>query len=329
MISAPHKLCVAPMMERTDRHCRFLLRLFSPNAWLYTEMITAEALARGDRGQLLRFHPSEHPVALQLGGGDVELLAKAARWGATAGYDEINLNVGCPSDRVQAGEFGAALMAMPKKVAAAVIAINEVVDVPVTVKTRLGIDKQDSHIFLKKFVAIVSKAGCRSIMIHARKAWLNGLSPKENREIPPLDYQRVYEIKDEFPELEIVINGGLDTLSKCLAQLTLVDGVMLGRCVYHNPSFLGKLDARIFGDDDLNSSPDDVFQAFLDYMADEMGRGTPLRAMARHLMGLYFGQPGVKRWRRFLGELPNDTKGLKALSQFRGKDFFLTSPKEK
>ena len=304
-------------MERTDRHCRYLLRLFSPNAWLYTEMITAEALIRGSRERFLKFHPNEHPVALQLGGSDAELLAAAAQWGAAAGYDEINLNVGCPSDRVQAGQFGVALMAAPEKVAAAVTAITKEIDIPVTVKTRLGVDKQDSYAFLRKFVATVSEAGCRSIFIHARKAWLNGLSPKENRQIPPLDYQRVYEIKDEFPELEIIINGGLDTLSKCFSQLEFVDGVMLGRCVYQNPSFLGELDARIFSDTPSSFSLERIFQDFLDYMTAEIDQGTPVRAMARHLMGFHAARPGAKRWRQFLGALPNGVDGIEALRQFQ------------
>ena len=304
-------------MERTDRHCRYLLRLFSPNAWLYTEMITAEALIRGSRERFLKFHPNEHPVALQLGGSDAELLAAAAQWGAAAGYDEINLNVGCPSDRVQAGQFGVALMAAPEKVAAAVTAITKEIDIPVTVKTRLGVDKQDSYAFLRKFVATVSEAGCRSIFIHARKAWLNGLSPKENRQIPPLDYQRVYEIKDEFPELEIIINGGLDTLSKCFNQLEFVDGIMLGRCVYQNPSFLGELDARIFSDTPSSFSLERIFQDFLDYMTAEIDQGTPVRAMARHLMGFHAARPGAKRWRQFLGALPNGVDGIEALRQFQ------------
>ena len=317
MEPAVHKLCVAPMMERTDRHCRYLLRLFSPNAWLYTEMITAEALIRGSKERFLKFHSSEHPVALQLGGSDAKLLAVAAQWGAAAGYDEINLNVGCPSDRVQAGQFGAALMAAPEKVAAAVAAITKEIDIPVTVKTRLGVDKQDSYMFLRKFVATVSGAGCRSVFIHARKAWLNGLSPKENRQIPPLDYQRVYEIKDEFPELEIIINGGLDTLSKCFNQLEFVDGIMLGRCVYQNPSFLGELDARIFSDTPSSFSLEGIFQDFLDYMTAEIDQGTPVRAMARHLMGFHAARPGAKRWRQFLGALPNGVDGIEALRQFQ------------
>ena len=190
-------------------------------------------------------------------------------------------------------------------------------NIPVTVKTRLGVDKQDSYTFLRKFVATVSGAGCRSVFIHARKAWLNGLSPKENRQIPPLDYQRVYEIKDEFPELEIIINGGLDTLSKCFNQLEFVDGIMLGRCVYQNPSFLGELDARIFSDTPSSFSLERIFQDFLDYMTAEIDQGTPVRAMARHLMGLHAARPGAKRWRQFLGTLPNGVDGIEALRQFQ------------
>ena len=203
------KISVAPMMERTDRHCRYLLRLLAPNASLYTEMITAVALIRGDRQELLRYDPSEHPLALQLGGSDPAELAEAARYGEDAGYDEINLNVGCPSDRVQAGRFGAALMAAPERVAESIAAMSDAVDVPVTVKTRLGIDDQDSYEFLHGFVGTVAEAGCRTFIVHARKAWLSGLSPKENREIPPLDYARVHRLKEDYPKLEVIINGGL------------------------------------------------------------------------------------------------------------------------
>ena len=222
-------------MERTDRHCRYLLRLFSPNSWLYTEMITAAALVDGGRLDLLEFHPSEHPVALQLGGSDPDKLAQAARLGAAAGYDEINLNVGCPSDRVQSGGFGAFLMAEPMRVAACVTAMSRAVDVPITVKTRLGIDDLDSYDFLYRFVEAITGAGCRTVVVHARKAILSGLSPKENRTIPSLDYERVRRLKSDYPSLEIVLNGGLDNAGKILEQLNFVDGVMLGRHAYNKP----------------------------------------------------------------------------------------------
>ena len=231
---SPYRLCIAPMMDRTDRHFRYLLRLLAPHARLYTEMITARALLHGDVDKLLRFAPAERPVALQLGGSDPAELAAAARIGEAAGYDEINLNVGCPSDRVRSGCFGAVLMLQPDLVAACVSAMREAVHVPVTVKTRLGVDDQDSYEFVQRFISRVAAAGCDTFILHARKAWLSGLSPKQNREIPPLDYGRVYALKREFPALRIVINGGLKTLDASLAQLEHVDGVMLGRIAYQD-----------------------------------------------------------------------------------------------
>ncbi len=305
------------MMARTDRHCRFLLRLLAPNAWLYTEMITALALIRGDHQDLLRYDASEHPLALQLGGSDPDELARAARYGQDAGYDEINLNVGCPSDRVQAGQFGAALMASPGQVAAVVAAMSEAVDVPVTVKTRLGIDDRDSYEFLHDFVGAVSHSGCRTIIVHARKAWLNGLSPKENREIPPLDYSRVHRLKADYPRLEIIINGGLTTEEQILEQLEYVDGVMLGRHAYQDPYLLARLDRILFVDVPLPSR-ETVLAAYLPYLENEMSTGTSLKTMTRHLMGLYAAQPGGRRWRRFLSELPHGDKGLAALRRHVG-----------
>ena len=235
------------MMDRTDRHLRYLLRLLAPRARLYTEMITARALLHGAADRLLRFDPAEHPVALQLGGSDPGELAAAARLGAAAGYDEINLNVGCPSDRVQAGCFGAALMLEPARVAECVGAMRAAVAVPVTVKTRLGVDDHDSYEFARDFIAEVAAAGCTTFIVHARKAWLKGLSPKQNREIPPLDYGRVHRLKREFPALRIVINGGLVTLEDSVAQLAHVDGVMIGRAAYQDSWLVARLDARLFG----------------------------------------------------------------------------------
>jgi len=302
------------MMERTDRHCRFLLRLLAPNAWLYTEMITAVALIRGDRHELLRYDASEHPLALQLGGSDPAELAEAACYGEDAGYDEINLNVGCPSDRVQAGRFGAALMAAREKVADSVAAMSDAVNVPVTVKTRLGIDDQDSYEFLHGFVGTVAAAGCLTFIIHARKAWLKGLSPKENREVPPLDYARVHRLKKDYPQLEIVINGGLMGEQQIVEQLEHVDGVMLGRHAYHDPYLLAKLDRTLYGGAPLPSR-ESVLAAFLPYLQDEIRRGTSLKSMTRHLMGLYAAQPGGRRWRRFLSELPHGEEGFAALRE--------------
>ncbi len=307
----PHKLCVAPMMERTDRHCRYLLRLIAPNAWVYTEMITATALVHGDSERFLRFDSSEHPVALQLGGSDPELLAAAARLGEAAGYDEINLNVGCPSPRVKAGRFGVALMLEPALVAACVEAMQSAVGIPVTVKCRTGVDDRDDYAFLREFVRHVVDAGSRSLFVHARKAWLSGLSPKENRTIPPLDYARVHRLKADFPELEIVLNGGLDTVPAALRELAHVDGIMLGRTAYAEPMLMGELDARIFAEG-IHEPRAAVAEAYLEYVESELAAATPLRVMTRHLMGLYAHQPGARRWRRGLGELVDGKAGLKA-----------------
>ena len=301
-------IAVAPMMERTDRHCRYLLRLISPETRLYTEMITAAALVQGGRLHLLEFHPSEHPVALQLGGSDPGELAQAAVLGAAEGYDEINLNVGCPSDRVQSGRFGAALMAEPERVAACLRAMMEVVDVPVTVKTRTGIDDLDSYEFLHGFVGAVDEAGCRTVIIHARKAILSGLSPKQNRQIPPLDYERVYRLKSDYPALRIILNGGLDSKAGVLDQAALVDGVMLGRHAYGNPWVLAELDTRL-GRRPGVSSREAVLRDYLGYVGRELKRGTSLKAMTRHLVGLYTGRPGARAWRRFLSELPPGEAG--------------------
>ena len=303
-----YKLCVAPMMDRTDRHLRYLLRLMAPHARLYTEMITARALLHGDAERLLRFAELEHPVALQLGGSEADELAAAARIGVAHGYDEINLNVGCPSDRVQAGCFGAALMLCPTRVAECVRAMRAAVDVPVTVKTRLGVDHHDSYEFVRDFVAEVAAAGCTTFIVHARKAWLSGLSPKENREIPPLDYGRVHRLKREFPALTVIINGGFTTLAATVAQLHSVDGVMIGRAAYQDSWLLARIDERLFG----QAAPDesDVLARFERYIASELERGTPLRAMTRHLLGMRSGRAGGRRWRRGLGELNDGSRGL-------------------
>jgi tRNA-dihydrouridine synthase A len=303
-----YKLSVAPMMDRTDRHLRYLLRLIAPHARLYTEMITARALLHGDAERLLRFDGAEHPVALQLGGSEPDELARAARMGAAAGYDEINLNVGCPSDRVQAGCFGAALMLEPTRVAQCVQAMRAAVEVPVTVKTRLGVDHHDSYEFVRDFLAEVAAAGCSTFVVHARKAWLSGLSPKENREIPPLDYARVHRLKREFPALTIVINGGFVTLADSVAQLEHVDGVMLGRAAIQDSWLLARIDEHLFGGPAPSESA--VLEAFERYVARELERGTPLRAMTRHLLGMRSGRAGGRRWRRGLGELNDGSRGL-------------------
>ena len=305
-------IAVAPMMERTDRHCRYLLRLISPGSRLYTEMITSATLVQGGRLNLLDYHPSEHPVALQLGGSDPGELARAAALGAAVGYDEINLNVGCPSDRVQSGCFGAALMAEPDKVATCLAAMMGAVEVPVTVKTRTGIDRLDSYEFLYGFVGAVAEAGCRTVIIHARKAILSGLSPKQNRQVPPLDYDRVYRLKSDFPALKVILNGGIDSEAKVLDQFGRVDGVMLGRHAYSNPWFLAELDSKL-GRRHGVSSREAALRAFLHYMGGELQRGTSLKAMTRHLVGLFTGRPGARAWRRFLSELPAGEAGHDAL----------------
>ena len=296
----PWTLCVAPMMDWTDRRCRYFHRLLGPHARLYTEMVTAEALVRGARAHLLAYDPSEHPVALQLGGAEPAELAQAARHGEQAGYDEINLNVGCPSDRVQSGRFGACLMREPERVADCVRAMREAVSVPVTVKCRIGVDDQDDDKDLFAFAAHMVDAGVRVLIVHARKAWLEGLSPKQNREIPPLNYPRVYRLKREFPDLWVIINGGIAGLDAVREHLRQVDGVMLGRLAYHDPSALARIDAALFGSEP--PAREDVLQRMRPYIEAECARGVRLVSITRHLLGLYHGQPGGKAFRRVLSE---------------------------
>jgi tRNA-dihydrouridine synthase A len=296
------------MMDRSDRHFRFLTRLLAPHALLYTEMITARALLRGDAQRLLRFDVAEHGVALQLGGSEPDELAAAARLGEGEGYDEINLNVGCPSDRVQAACFGAALMLDAPRVADCVAAMRAAVRVPVTVKTRLGVDSHDSYEFVHRFLTTVSAAGCETFVVHARKAWLQGLSPKENREVPPLDYARVHRLKRDFPALAIVINGGLVDLQGTLEQLSAVDGVMLGRAAYQDPWLVAALDSALYGGE--VPTLERVLEAFVPYVEREVAAGTPLRSVTRHLLGLRAGQAGGRRWRRELSELVDGDAGL-------------------
>ena len=295
-------ISVAPMMDWTDRHCRYFLRLFSPRVRLYTEMIVAQAILRGDRQRLLAFDPAEHPVALQLGGSDPALLAEAAAAGAAAGYDEINLNVGCPSDRVQEATFGACLMLRPRQVADCVRAMQAAVSVPVTVKCRIGIDDRDDWAFLREFVAAIADAGCGTVIVHARKAILKGLSPKQNREIPPLDYPRAWRVKREFPALAVVVNGGLRTVAQVQEQLAHADGVMLGREAYHNPWLLPALHQSIHGDGHEPPELERVAASMRAYSERETARGTPLRAVTRHLFGLFAGRSGARAWRRALSE---------------------------
>jgi tRNA-dihydrouridine synthase A len=297
-----HRFCVAPMMDWTDRHCRYFLRLFTKHTLLYTEMVTTGALLYGDAERFLRFNAAEQPVALQLGGSDPDELAKAAIMGEQAGYQEINLNSGCPSDRVQRGKIGACLMAEPTLVAECMAAMKEAVAIPVTIKCRIGIDEIDSLEHLSHFVETVSATGCHCFIIHARIAVLAGLSPKQNREIPPLDYERVFAIKERFPDLEIVINGGIKTLEESRHLLENVDGVMIGREAYQNPNLLARVDQQLFDSDYPVMSQEDVLAQFIDYAKNELRQGTALKNMTRHVLGLFQGQPGAKRFRRYLSE---------------------------
>ncbi|MFP6697892.1 MAG: tRNA dihydrouridine(20/20a) synthase DusA [Alphaproteobacteria bacterium] len=297
-----HKFSVAPMMEWTDRHERYFLRQISRRALLYTEMVTAEAVIHGDRERLLGFSASEHPIALQLGGADPGRMALAAEVGQEYGYDEVNINVGCPSDRVQSGRFGACLMGEAEVVAASVRAMAQATDLEITVKSRIGIDDQDSYDFLRGFVEVVAAAGCKTFIVHARKAILSGLSPKQNREIPPLDYDRVYRLKADYPQLEIVINGGIETLAQCQDHLDHVDGVMVGRVAYQSPYMLAGVDRGIYGDAAAQASREDLVHAMLPYIKEQMARGVRLNAISRHMLGLYHGQPGARAWRRYISE---------------------------
>jgi tRNA-dihydrouridine synthase A len=295
-----HKFCIAPMMEWTDRYCRALHRLLTRHARLYTEMVTAEAIIRGERARLIGFDSFEHPVALQLGGAEPARLAEAARIAESFGYDEINLNVGCPSDRVQSGRFGACLMREPALVAECVAAMQGAVAMPVTVKCRLGVDDQDPEESLRALIAACAAAGVSTFIVHARKAWLKGLSPKENRDVPPLDYELVYRIKRDNPDLTVVVNGGIATMDDAARHLESVDGVMMGRAAYQSPAVLAEIDARFFG-----GAPRDVnlaVDAYVSFVERRLTQGVPLNAMTRHMLGLFNGRPGARLFRRHLSE---------------------------
>ncbi|HEU4620793.1 MAG TPA: tRNA dihydrouridine(20/20a) synthase DusA [Burkholderiaceae bacterium] len=297
-----HRLCVAPMMEWTDRHCRFFHRLLSPHARLYTEMVTTGALIHGDVDRHLRFHETEHPVALQLGGSEPADLALCAKRAAQYGYDEINLNCGCPSERVQRGAFGACLMAEPLLVRDCVQAMADAVDIPVTVKHRIGIDKTESYEFVRDFVGTVAQGGAQTFIVHARNAWLKGLSPKENREVPPLRYEFARQLKRDFPALTIVVNGGLTQTHEIGEQLQSVDGVMIGREAYHHPYMLAIWEAEFFGADALPSRAN-VVEKMARYIENEQAKhGTHLRSVVRHMLGLYNGLPGARRFRQILSD---------------------------
>lgn len=293
------------MMDWTDRHDRYFLRLITRRTLLYTEMVPVQALAHGDPARWLSFDPAEKPLALQLGGAEPAALAHAAQLAATFGFDEVNLNLGCPSDRVQQARFGACLMAEPALVARLYRAMAEATALPVTVKTRIGIDEQDSYDELAAFVGRIAEAGCRSFTIHARKAWLSGLSPKQNRDVPPLDYERVYRLKRDFPQLEIVVNGGILSLDQAESALSFVDGAMIGRAAYQTPYVLAEADRRFFGETQALPRREEIARALVPYLARLGAEGVPVKVVTRHVLGLFNGLPGARAWRRSLSELDN------------------------
>jgi tRNA-dihydrouridine synthase A len=298
-----HRFCVAPMLDWTDSRCRYFHRLLSKNALLYTEMVTTGALIHGNSQRFLQFDAAEHPIALQLGGSNPQDLATCARMAEEFGYDEVNLNVGCPSDRVQNGRFGACLMAEPQLVGDCVAAMQAVVKIPVTVKTRIGIDERDSYEELTNFVKTVADAGCETFIIHARKAWLKGLSPKENREVPPLRYDVVFDLKNDFPQLEIILNGGVTTLEQSAELLNAVDGVMVGREAYQNPYLLAGVDNILFGDNSPIPSREQIIQALSPYIQMQLqNKDVRLNSISRHILGLFHGEYGARLWRRYLSE---------------------------
>jgi tRNA-dihydrouridine synthase A len=305
MIDTPkisRRFCVAPMLDCTDRHERYLARLISKNTVLYTEMITTGALLFGHKPRFLDFDQSEHPVALQLGGSEPDAMTKSAELVQEWGYDEVNINVGCPSDRVQSGSFGACLMQTPQLVADNVKQMQASVDIPVTIKCRIGVDEQEPRDALWALVDASAKAGCKTFLVHARKAWLKGLSPKKNRDVPPLDYDLVYELKADFPELEIVINGGINTIEDSLEHLKHVDGVMMGREAYSNPYIMARVDQEIYGDKDVPRTRDDVLAEYIKYTEQRLQNGSRLNHLSKHIVGLYHGEPRSRLWRRHISQ---------------------------
>ncbi|HET9024043.1 MAG TPA: tRNA dihydrouridine(20/20a) synthase DusA [Burkholderiaceae bacterium] len=296
------RFCVAPMMDWTDRHCRYFHRQLTARARLYTEMVTTGALLQGDPRRHLAFEAEEQPVALQIGGSEPDELARAARLGERWGYDEINLNCGCPSERVRRGAFGACLMTEPRLVVDGVKAMLDVVDIPVTVKHRVGVDQQEDYGFVRDFVGALAEAGCRVFIVHARSAWLKGLSPKENRQVPPLRYEVVRRLKADFPALVFVLNGGLSSLDAVQDELAHVDGVMLGRAAYHDPWLLADVDRRFFAEEGPVASREEVVERMAAYLRRETARGTAPRHIVRHMLGLYHGVRGARQWRRELSD---------------------------
>lgn len=294
---------VAPMLDWSDTHCRYFHRLLSQHAVLYTEMVTTGALLHNKNPErFLQFNHEEHPLALQLGGSNPADLSTCAKMVEDYGYDEVNLNVGCPSDRVQNGSFGACLMLEPARVAECIAAMQQAVKIPVTVKSRIGVDERDSYPELHEFISLVAAAGCETFIIHARKAWLSGLSPKENRDIPPLRYDVVYQLKQDFPDLEVILNGGITTLETSREILHQVDGVMLGREVYHNPYILAKVDQQIFGQNTPVKTRAEVVLALIPYIQQQLAQGVRFNSISRHILGLFHGENGARGWRRYLSE---------------------------
>ncbi|MFI0398148.1 MAG: tRNA dihydrouridine(20/20a) synthase DusA [Thiolinea sp.] len=302
MTSLNRRFTVAPMLDWTDKHCRYFHRLLTKHAVLYTEMVTTGAILHGQAERYLSFNQAEHPLALQLGGSEPNEMTQCATIAADFGYNEVNINVGCPSERVQKGAFGACLMAEPQLIADCVASMQAKISIPVTVKNRIGIDDQDDYEGLHQFISTVAAAGCKTFIIHARKAWLKGLSPKENREIPPLCYELVYQIKREFPELEIIINGGITSLSACQEHMQHVDGVMVGREAYHNPWLLAEVDTVIYGDKPQSDDRYTVLEAMLVYIEQQEAAGVRVSHIGRHILGLFQGLPGARQWRRHLSE---------------------------
>lgn len=311
--------CIAPMMDRTDRHFRYLMRLLAPHAWLFTEMVATGAVLHGNASKFLGFDKKEHPVALQLGGSDSENLAQCAVMAESQGYDEVNLNVGCPSSRVSAGRFGACLMKEPERVAECISAMQARTDIPISVKCRIGVDRQDSPEDLHRFVATVAEAGCRIFYVHARKAMLSGLSPKQNRTVPPLNYERVWELKQAFPHLTVVVNGGIRTMDEAKRQLAHTDGVMIGRLAYEDPWTVRRMEDELFPASDSPATPGEALEAYLPYLERERLRGVPLARMTRHIAGLLHGRPGARNWRRVATHPEPEDAALAALRNMVGQ----------
>ena len=312
-------LCIAPMMDHTDRHFRYLMRLLAPHAWLFSEMAVTGAILHGNADKFLEFDKEEHPVAMQLGGSDPEALAQCARIAENRGYDEINLNVGCPSSRVSAGWFGACLMKEPQHVAECISAMQARVGIPVSVKCRIGVDRQDSAEDLHRFVATAAEAGCRIFYVHARKAVLAGLSPKQNRTVPPLNYERVWGLKRDFPQLTVVVNGGIRSVDEAQRQLAHTDGIMIGRLAYEDPWTVRRIERELFPMSDAPATPGEVLDAYLPYLERERRRGVPLARMTRHIAGLLHGCPGARNWRRIATRPEPEDAALDALRDMAGQ----------